>query len=102
MATVQDPKTITFTVSPDHASIDKYVVGYFVGTAVSPFAEADLGKGTPNASNEVSFSLPPFAPETLYTAKVKAVKGAAVSIWSGASDPFTRKLLPPGLPRISA
>lgn len=50
--------TVSFTASPDHATITRYVLEIFANGAdpatATPIATSDLGKSTPDASNNIS------------------------------------------------
>jgi hypothetical protein len=99
---ITNPTTVIFTVSPDHAQLSKYVVGYFLSGASAPVTQNDLPLGTPNAQQEVSNPILlagiPFIGGV--TAKVKAVAGTMESPWSEPSNAFDRAPLPPGLPSV--
>jgi hypothetical protein len=94
--TVTNPTGVTFTASVDHATLTKYVIGYFLSGATNPLQEADLPLGTPDAQQIVTASINarPLGYGT-YTAKVRAVAGAMTSDWSLPSNDFTRTPLPP-------
>jgi hypothetical protein len=100
--TLVNPSTLIFTVSPDHAQVTRYVVGYFLPGATAPVTQNDLPPGTPNAQQEVSNPIllagMPFASGIF--AKVKAVAGTMESPWSEASNAFDRAPLPPGVPSV--
>lgn len=93
--TVKNPTTAVFTVSPDHAQVTRYEIGFFIGTAVDPVQVADLGTGTPVAG-ELSKPVPSYPIGQTYVAKVKAYAGTIASDWSAASNPFYRTPATPG------
>jgi len=99
---LKNPSVATFTASADHASITKYMIGYFLPGAVDPVTTADLGKPTPDAQNvcQVTLNVMPLSFNANYTAKVKAVAGTAESVWSEASNPFDRVPGPPSKPVV--
>ena len=92
--TVKNPTTAVFTVSPDHAQVTRYELGWFLGAATEPAQVADLGTGTP-VSGELSKPLPSYPIGVTYTAKVRAYVNTIASDWSGASNPFFRNPAPP-------
>jgi hypothetical protein len=98
----KNPSVATFTASADHASITKYVIGYFLPGASDPVTTADLGKPTPDASLvcTVTLNVMPLTFAANYTAKVKAVAGTAESVWSEPSNPFDRVPGPPSKPVV--
>jgi len=98
----QNPREGTFTASPDHAQIDKYVLGFFLPGATTPVQTQDLGKPVPDGANVCTFTFnsQPLSFGADYTGKVKAVAGTAESEWSLASNPFDRVPGPPGKPVI--
>lgn len=87
--------------SPDHARAIRYEIGYFIGTATSPFQTqlvpvASVG-GTPAAGLTALFSRPAFGN---FTVKVKLVALSATnaevaSAWSDATVPFVFSPLAP-------
>ena len=98
----QNPREGTFTASPDHAQIDKYMLGFFLPGATSPVQTQDIGKPTPDQAGTCTFTFnsQPLTFGADYTAKVKALAGTAESAWSEASNPFDRVPGPPGKPAI--
>lgn len=95
--TIKNPTVATFTASADHATVDKYTIGYFSPGATSPVQTADLGKPTPDGTQTctVTLNVMPLTFGAAYIAKIKAVAGTAESDWSEASNPFDRA---PGRP----
>lgn len=100
--TVINPSTVTFTASADHATLDRYVIGFFAPGASTPMQEVDLGKGTPDATQTIALAINtrPLVFGVNYVAKVRAVAGAASSEWSDASNPFSRVPGKPGGPAL--
>ena len=95
--TVKNPTTAVFTVSPDHAQVTRYELGWFLGAATEPTQVADLGTGTPVAG-ELSKPIPSYPIGVTYTAKVRAYVNTMSSDWSVASNPFYRSpAAPPSL-----
>jgi hypothetical protein len=102
VASLASGQTVTFTASADHATIDRYVLGWFAAGATAPQIEVDLGKPcTADLTVPCSKLLDakPLAFGT-YTVKVRAVAGAVTSIWSDPSNTWTRLPLPPGAPAV--
>jgi opacity protein-like surface antigen len=100
--TLKNPSVATFTASVDHATVDKYTIGYFAPGATSPVQTADLGKPTPDATQTctVTLNVMPLTFGAAYIAKVKAIAGTAESDWSAASNPFDRAPGPPSKPTV--
>jgi hypothetical protein len=97
---VTNPTKIEYTVSPDHATLTKYIVGYFLPGATDPVQVADLAIATPIAGVVTqTINATPLGYGT-YIAKLKSVAGAVSSDWSLPSNDFTRTPLPPALPPI--
>lgn len=94
--TVPNPGHIEYVVSPDHATLTKYVVGYFLPGATDPVQTADLPISAPDGAGKVTqpINATPLGYGT-YSAKIKAYAGAMSSEWSEASNPFSRIPLPP-------
>ena len=86
---VKNPTTAVIGVSPDHAQVTRYELGWFIGTAVDPVQVADIGTGTPT-NGEISKPLPSYPIGVTYTAKARAYVGIIASDWSAASNPFFR------------
>jgi hypothetical protein len=97
-----NPREGTFSASPDHAQLDRYVLGFFLPGAASPVQTQDIGKPTPDGSGVCTFTFnsQPLTFGVDYVAKVKSVAGAAESGWSEASNPFDRVPGSPGKPVI--
>lgn len=91
---VKNPTKAVIGVSPDHAQITRYELGWFIGTATDPIQVADVGTGTPTAG-EFEKPLPSYPIGVTYVAKVRAWANANVSAWSVASNEFSRDPLPP-------
>lgn len=91
---VKNPTRIVVGVSPDHAQITRYELGWFLGAATDPVQVADIGTGTPVAG-EIEKPLPSYPIGVTYTGKVRAWANANVSAWSVASNEFSRDPLPP-------
>ncbi len=92
--TVKNPTRAVIGVSPDHAQITKYELGWFAAGAVEPVQVADVGTGSP-VNNELDVPLPSYPIGVTYTAKVRAYAGTIASDWSAASNPFYRSPAPP-------
>jgi hypothetical protein len=91
---IKNPGTVVLGVSPDHAVITRYELGWFLGTATEPVQVADLGTGTPVAG-ELIKPLPSYPIGQTFTAKARAYAGTIASDWSVASNPFYRTPAPP-------
>lgn len=100
--TIKNPTVATFTASADHATVDKYVIGYFAAGATSPVQTADLGKPTPDGTQTctVTLNVMPLTFGAAYVARVKAVSGTAESDWSENSNPFDRAPGKPSKPAL--
>lgn len=105
----KNPSTAAFTASADHASVTKYIIGFFLPGATDPVSTADLGKPTPDTVSgcgapapciQVTINTMPLSFAANYAAKVKAVAGTAESLWSEASNPFDRVPGPPSKPVV--
>lgn len=92
--TVKNPTKAVFTVSPDHSSVTRYELGFFLPGATSPVQVNDLGTGAPVAG-ELERPLPSFPIGITYEAKIKAWAGTVDSDWSGPSNLFNRGPLAP-------
>ena len=93
--TVVNPGHVEYTASPDHATLTKYVIGYFLPGATNPVQEADLAIIAPVGG--VVAQVINSTPLTFgtYSAKLKSVAGAVVGEWSLPSNDFLRAPLPP-------
>lgn len=91
---VKNPTTAVIGISPDHAEITRYELGFFLAGATDPVQVADVGTGTPVAG-ELSKPLPAFPIGVIYIAKARAYAGTIASDWSPASNPFYRTPAPP-------
>lgn len=93
----QNPREGEFTASPDHAQIDRYVLGFFRPGAAEPVQTQDIGKPTPDAQNVCTFTFnsQPLGFGLDYVARVKAYAAGAESPWSEISNPFDRIPGPP-------
>lgn len=96
--TVPNPGHIEYVVSPDHATLTKYVVGYFLPGATDPVQTADLPISAPDSAGKVTqpINATPLGYGT-YQAKMRSVAGTMASEWSLPSNDFTRVPLPPAL-----
>lgn len=93
--TVLNPSTVIFTASPDHnatiggtAVVSNYVLEVYDGTTL--VRSTDLGKPTPNASNDISAPLTNagLAKNKVYTAFVVAVGPGGSARSATGSSPF--------------
>lgn len=91
---VKNPTTAVIGISPDHADITRYELGFFLSGATEPVQVADVGTGTPVAG-ELAKPLPAFPIGVTYIAKARAYAGTIASDWSPASAPFYRTPAPP-------
>jgi len=91
---VKNPTRAVIGVSPDHAQVTKYELGWFLGAATDPVQVADVGTGTP-ANGELDKPLPSYPIGVTYVAKARAYAGTIASDWSPASSPFFRTPAPP-------
>jgi hypothetical protein len=94
--TMPNPTKIEYTVSADHGTLTKYVIGYFLPGATDPVQTADLPIVPPDAAQKVEqpINATPLG-YGAYTAKMKSVAGAVEGAWSAASNEFSRVPLPP-------
>lgn len=92
---VINPAHVEYTPSADHATLTKYVIGYFLSGATDPVQSQDLAVVAPVAGviTQVINSTP--LTFGTYTAKLKSVAGAIEGEWSLPSNGFTRAPLPP-------
>ena len=99
---VVNPRTVEFVVSPDHALVTTYILGWYAEGATDPVSEVDLGTGTPNEQNKLSFTINchPLTFGFNYTVKVRAVAGDISGIWSEASNLFDRRPGHGGKPEV--
>lgn len=92
---VTNPGHIEYTPSADHATLTKYVVGYFLAGATDPVQSADLAIVAPVGGiitqpiNSVPLTF------GTYTAKLQSWAGGVGGEWSLPSNTFTRSPLPP-------
>lgn len=105
--TVVNPRTVEFTVSPDHTvvlgdgqpAVTRYDIRFFAVGATTPFSEASLGKPTPDGTGKVSLPLgeiPQFLAipvGTGYVARVAAVGPLGEGV-SAPSNPFDIQVSP--------
>ena len=93
---VINPGHVEYTASADHATLTKYVIGYFLPGATDPVQTADLAIVAPVGGiiSQVINSTP-LTFGTGYTAKLQSWAGAVGGEWSLASNAFTRAPLPP-------
>lgn len=100
--TVINPGHVEYTVSPDHATLTKYTLGFFLPGATDPVQSQDLAIVAPDGTGKVTQAINavPLTFGTGYTAKLKAVAGAVSGEWSEASNPFSRAPLPPTVPAV--
>jgi|PlaIllAssembly_1097288.scaffolds.fasta_scaffold185241_2 opacity protein-like surface antigen len=105
--TVVNPRTVEFTVSPDHAvvlgdgqpAVTKYDIRFYATGASAPFSEATLGKPTPDGTGKVALPLaniPQFVAipvGTAYVARVVAVGPLGEGV-SEPSNPFDIQVSP--------
>ena len=98
---VNNPGTVTFTASVDHATVDSYVLGWFATGATSPLMEVNLAKPVPDATQTCTHTIDsrPLAFGT-YTVKIRAVAGAVTSEWSDPSNGAIRSPFPPTVPVV--
>lgn len=91
---VPNPTKVEYTPSADHALLTKYVLGYFLPTALEPFQSNDLPIVAPDGtSGKITQPLPNLQAVPIGSrcvGKLKAVAGVAESDWSLASNEFTR------------
>jgi hypothetical protein len=94
-----NPSEVAF-LSPDHAIVTEYEVGFFLATAIQPVQTARFPKGALGSDGEVHLTINsrPLALGS-YTLKVRAIADATVGEWSQPA-PFSRALSMLGAPRI--
>jgi len=99
--TLTNPTKVEYVVSADHATLTKYVIGYFLPGATDPVQTADLVVAAPDAQQKVEqpINAVPLGYAT-YVAKIKAVAGAVSGEWSLASNEFSRVPFPTGAPVV--
>ena len=83
--TVENPKTVEFDPSPDHAEVvegtpvvDRYEMDFFVAGNAQPVRTLSLGKPAPDGDGRIRVNFAalltqPLSPGTIYTALVAAV-----------------------------
>jgi hypothetical protein len=85
-----NPSKAEFVASVDHATVTSYEIGWFLGAATDPVSSQNLGKPTPASGSNlclVPITVAPLSFNT-YIAKVRAIAGAATSVWSDPSNAF--------------
>ena len=87
---VQNPTKASFVVSPDHAVITHYELGFWVQGATDPMQVSNIGTGTPNELNILELPLPNYPLGYTFEGRIRACIGALVSDWSEVSNPFGR------------
>ena len=92
--TVKNPTTAVVGISPDHISITRYELGFFIPGASDPVQVSDIGTGTAVAG-ELSKPLPSYPIGITYIARVRAFVNTIASDWSTDSNPFYRTPAPP-------
>lgn len=99
--TVPNPTKVEFTVSADHASLSKYLIGYFLPGATDPVQTADIPITAPDASQKVTqpINATPLGFGT-YVARMKAYANGVSSEWSEPSNEFSRIPFPPASPVV--
>lgn len=97
--TVKNPTKAVFTVSPDHSSVTRYELGFFLPGASSPVQVSDVGTAAPTGT-ELERPLPSFPIGVTYEARIKAWAGTVDSDWSSASNLFNRGPLAPSDLRV--
>ncbi len=97
--TVKNPVKAVFTVSPDHESVTRYELGFFLPGASAPVQVSDIGTGAPSGT-DLEKPLPSFPIGVTYEARVKAWANAVDSEWSAPSNLFNRGPLAPTAVRV--
>lgn len=90
----KNPTRAEFTVSPDHASVTRYELGFFLPGAAAPVQVSDIGTGAPSGTT-LDRPLPSYPIGVVYVAKVRAWAGSFESDWSAESNQFARGPLAP-------
>jgi hypothetical protein len=87
--TLYNPSKAEFVASVDHATITSYEIGWVLGAATDPVSSQNLGKPTPASGTNLCL-VPIVTPSgfATYTARVRAIAGAATSVWSDPSNAF--------------
>lgn len=87
--TVKNPSTAVIGISPDHTSVTRYELGFFLPGASDPVQVSDVGTGIPT-NGELSRPLPSYPIGVTYIAKARAFVNTFASDWSPESNPFYR------------
>src|SRR4051812_6590253 len=93
---VNNPSGVTFTASPDHATIDSYELDILRPDA-TVLQTLNLGKPTPDATNTCTapINVQPIAFASGYTVRVRAKAGTAISADAVSQNKFNRVPGPP-------
>lgn len=97
----QNPTKAQFQVSPDHAVVTHYELGFWVEGATDPMQISNIGTGAPNAGGVLELPLPNYPIGYTFVARIRACVGTLVSDWSEVSNPFGRSPRSPSLLVIS-
>lgn len=98
---VINPGHVEYTVSPDHASLSKYVLGFFLPGATDPVQSQDLPIVAPDGTGKVTqpINATPLTFGT-YVARLRSFAGAVGGEWSQPSNAFDRAPLPTPAPLV--
>ncbi len=98
---VTNPTAIEYTVSADHATLTKYILGYFLPGASAPVQTQDLPIAAPDAQQKVAqpINATPLGFGT-YVGRLRSVAGTVEGEWSEPSNAFLRAPLPPSAPTV--
>ena len=98
---VVNPRTIEYMVSADHATLTKYILGFFLLGATAPVQAQDLPIVAPDAQQKVT---QPIDATPLgfgsYVGRLRSVAGTVEGEWSEPSNDFVRAPLPPSAPTV--
>jgi hypothetical protein len=98
---VINPGHVEYTVSPDHASLSKYTLGFFLAGATDPVQSQDLPIVAPDGTGKVTqpINSVPLAFGT-YVARMRSFAGTVGGEWSVPSNAFDRAPLPTPAPVV--
>ena len=97
----QNPTKAQFVVSPDHAVVTHYELGFYAEGAAEPMQISNIGTAVAAPGQTIELPLPNYPIGYTFTARIRACIGTLVSDWSEVSNPFGRSPRSPSLLVIS-
>lgn len=86
----QNPTKAQFVVSPDHAQVTHYELGFWAEGATDPMQISNIGTVVAAEGQTIELPLPNYPIGYTFTARIRACIGTLVSDWSADSNPFGR------------